>query len=373
MFVEFLKSPTDKALKKIMNKLVFIKSVQFLYFVLSVFIGMSTAYAESRSFSAPVVVVAAEKTQLAPVSWVAGSVISRNDANIAAEIEGRLVSLADIGSHILKGDELAKLENLQLSFRLKEFKASVLRAEARQKFLKKEVARLKRLARNNNAARTQLEQTEADRDVAVAEYSLSRAQLEQARDMSDRQIVRAPFSGMVAQHFQQQGGWSSVGSSLLRLVDVKTLEVKAMVSLSALEFLRQGSVVDIKSGDRQVSGVVRSLASAGDQTSRLLEMRVDYEINSWLAGQTVRVAVPSAAPQSVIAVPRDALVLRRNGAAVFRVKEDKTAERVVVKTGIAQGDVIQVIGDVAEGDKIVTRGGERLRPGQKVQMLESGN
>jgi len=157
------------------------------------------------------------------------------------------------------------------------------------------------------------------------------------------------------------------------LVDVKTLEVKAMVSLSALEFLRQGSVVDIKSGDRQVSGVVRSLASAGDQTSRLLEMRVDYEINSWLAGQTVRVAVPSAAPQSVIAVPRDALVLRRNGVTVFRVKEDKTAERVVVKTGIAQGDVIQVIGDVAEGDKIVTRGGERLRPGQKVQMLESGN
>jgi len=356
-----------------MKKVIFISSMQFLCFIFSVFFVISALHAEGRSFSAPVVVVAAKKAQLAPVSWIAGSVISRYDANIAAEIEGRLVSLVDIGSHVLKGDELAKLENLQLNFRLAEFKANVSRAEARQKFLNKEVARLRRLARNNNAARTQLEQTEADRDVAVAELSLSRAQLEQARDLNGRQIVQAPFTGMVAQHFQQQGGWASVGTSLLRLVDVKTLEVKAMVPLFALEFLRSGSVLDIKNGDQRVKGVVRSLVSAGDQTSRLLEMRVDFEMNGWIAGQTVEVAIPSAEPQLVIAVPRDALVLRRDGAAVFKIKADDTAERIAVETGIAQGDVIQVLGDVAEGDKIVTRGGERLRPGQKVQMLESGN
>ena len=67
----------------------------------------------------------------------------------------------------------------------------------------------------------------------------------------------------------------------------------------------------------------------------------------------------------MIAVPRDALVLRRDGTTVFRILADDTAERVSVQTGIAAGDLIEVTG-IEPGDRVVTRGGERLRPGQKV-------
>jgi len=88
-------------------------------------------------------------------------------------------------------------------------------------------------------------------------------------------------------------------------------------------------------------------------------------------GQTLRIAVPSEQPRNVVAVPRDALVLRRDGTTVYRITEDNIAEAVSVVLGIAAGDLIEVSG-IESGDRVVTRGGERLRPGQTVSATMSG-
>ncbi len=61
-------------------------------------------------------------------------------------------------------------------------------------------------------------------------------------------------------------------------------------------------------------------------------------------------------------------MLRRDGTVVYRVNEDNVAERIEVDTGIASGDLIEVSG-ISPGDRVVTRGGERLRPGQKVMVI----
>jgi multidrug efflux pump subunit AcrA (membrane-fusion protein) len=71
----------------------------------------------------------------------------------------------------------------------------------------------------------------------------------------------------------------------------------------------------------------------------------------------------------VIAIPRDALVLRRDGTRVFRIKADNSAEPVTIVSGIASGELIEVKGGIQAGDKVVTRGGERLRPGQQVMII----
>jgi multidrug efflux pump subunit AcrA (membrane-fusion protein) len=86
----------------------------------------------------------------------------------------------------------------------------------------------------------------------------------------------------------------------------------------------------------------------------------------------VRIGVPTGPAREVIAVPRDALVLRRAGASVFRVVDKSTAERVEISTGIASGNLIEVIGDLKAGEKVVVRGGERLRPGMPVNIIGGG-
>ncbi|MCH9027576.1 MAG: efflux RND transporter periplasmic adaptor subunit, partial [Proteobacteria bacterium] len=67
----------------------------------------------------------------------------------------------------------------------------------------------------------------------------------------------------------------------------------------------------------------------------------------------------------------------RNGASVFRVGKDQLVERVSILAGSGDGDLIEVSGDLKAGDTIVVRGAERLRPGQRVMVLnteaETGN
>ena len=118
---------------------------------------------------------------------------------------------------------------------------------------------------------------------------------------------------------------------------------------------------------------MRTLVPVGDLQSHLYELRLDVNVENWLAGQDVRVAVPTGAPRAVMAINRDALVLRRTGISVFRVNSDNKAERIDVTTGIASGDLIEIKGAVNAGDKIVIRGSERLRPGQDVSIITPGS
>ena len=78
--------------------------------------------------------------------------------------------------------------------------------------------------------------------------------------------------------------------------------------------------------------------------------------------------MPTSAAREVLAVPRDALVLRREGASVFRVNADMTAEKISVITGLGAGSLIEVIGELDVGDMVVVRGAERLNSGMSIQI-----
>ena len=104
----------------------------------------------------------------------------------------------------------------------------------------------------------------------------------------------------------------------------------------------------------------------GNPQSHMFEVRLLVDPELWTVGESVRISMPTAAVKQVLAVPRDALVLRRQGASVFRVKEDNTVEQVKVITGLGDGSHIEVIGELQEGDQVVTRGAERLSTGMEV-------
>jgi multidrug efflux pump subunit AcrA (membrane-fusion protein) len=74
--------------------------------------------------------------------------------------------------------------------------------------------------------------------------------------------------------------------------------------------------------------------------------------------------------KSVI-VPRDALVPRGSKQILFRVQhkgEEPIAEMVEVTPGRYFGEAVEVFGDLRAGDRVVVRGNERLRPGQRLVM-----
>jgi multidrug efflux pump subunit AcrA (membrane-fusion protein) len=101
----------------------------------------------------------------------------------------------------------------------------------------------------------------------------------------------------------------------------------------------------------------------------MIEVRVSLPDPDWVIGAAVRVSLPRSEPVPVVAVPRDALVLRQEAVYVFRVADDDTVEQVGVEPGIGEGEFVQVDGGIVAGDRVVVRGGERLRTGQSITVV----
>ena len=340
----------------------------FFFFVLAPVWGVSFA----SGFPAPVEVAAVAERVLAPSVWVAGSVVSRDDARIAAETEGRLIFIAEEGASISAGDVLAEVDHKLLDIALMEAEAEVSRERAQLKFFEREVERLQRLARQNNAAHTQLDETQAQRDGTTYGLSAAQARLQLAQERVERSRIRAPFDGLVVARLKREGEWANRGEALVQLVNSRALEVDSAVPPRLERFLKTAQVVMVEVNGDQFPATVRTVVDVAEGPSRLMRIKLDVSGDGWQAGQLVRVAIPSAQPRKVLTIPRDAMVLRGGGVSVFRVKDDNTAEKVSVTTGVAQGDYIEVQGALNVGDKVVIRGGERLRPGQALRF-SSGN
>ncbi len=322
---------------------------------------------------ATVVVANAQQQNLSPATWYAGQVLSKNDAKLAAEIAARVDSIVDIGTQVEQGEIIAQLDKTFIRQELIEHEAVAAQEQARLKLFNKEVKRLTRLAKKNNAAQRQLDQAISDRAVSQGVLKAAQARADRAREELKRSEIRAPFAGVVAERYKQQGEWIDNGESLVRLVDPHTVEIQTRVPVTSLAHVQSGDELRLRQGEQIDLANIISIVPVGDDRSRLYELRLMPKSKNWFAGQTLRVAVPNAAARVVTTVPRDALVLRRDGVRVFRVKQDNTAEMVTVRTGMANGADIEVIGDVQPGDAIVTRGGERLRSGAPVKVLSNTN
>ncbi len=339
--------------------------------IMAGFLGLAPLSAPAQDSGTPpalVRVATASLQTLAPVTLVPGTVTSRNDARLAAEVDGRLVSVAEVGARVNAGDPVATIEDTSLRLRRDELVAEVERARARVEFLDREEQRYVRLAESNLAAATQLEQTRSDRDVARGELRVAQSRLAQIEDQLGRTVLRAPYSGVVVERLMTPGERASDGSNVVRLVDQEHLEIIARAPLAYYRHVSPGQRLALEALGTHAEGVVRTVVAVGDENTHQFELRLDLEPGLFPVGQTLRVAVPMDEMREVLAVPRDALVLRPEGVTVYVVNGDNQARQVSVTTGIGAGDQVEVRGELSAGDTVVVRGNERLRPGQPVTV-----
>jgi RND family efflux transporter MFP subunit len=321
----------------------------------------------------PVNVVPALFTEIFPTAWVSGSVISNNDAEIAAQVDGRLIYVAQVGDKVKEGDVIAKIDDTVIALQVKELEASVNSAKRSYEFLIGEVKRKRGLTKKNLSAKTDLDETISNRDIAKARLAEESARLAQTRQLLVYTKILAPFNGVVTTRLSKLGEVVSNATKVVKLVETANLEVTAQVPLTSFNFLHQGHALDVKSPLGRLNAKIRAVVPVADARSHLMELRLTLEDSHWPVGLDVRVAVPNGKTEKRMVVPRDAIVLRRDGNAVFKINDQNKAERVPVELGIASGSLIAVEGDLAEGDKVVIRGSERLQPGQTVAIRDNND
>lgn len=185
-----------------------------------------------------------------------------------------------------------------------------------------------------------------------------------------RTEIRAAFAGHVTERIASVGEYINVGTDVLRLVDTHELEIALPAPIALTRFIKPGNTVRVTSDGIEREHRVRAVVPVGDIVSRQVEVRLDAGNSDWLVGTPVQVSLPRDEPVSAVAVPRDALVERGGQRLIYKVNEDNTAEQVVADVRVMVGLWVGLASGIADGDRVIVRGAERLAPGQPVEVIE---
>lgn len=328
-------------------------------------------------------VIAEPLSQTMPVI---GRFVARQAGPVAALVSGPVAEiLVDVGDRVTKGDVLVRLStdvtvgnrNLREA-ELNEKKASLGSAQAQLRLANQELARLENLKKS--AAFSQASYEDKRAEVArfqssVAEASASvvraRANLELSELDLKRSEIRAPYNGVVIARQAVAGAYVNTGAPVVSLVNDEDMEIEADVPSDRLAGLAPGRAVRaaLDSG-QNVMAVVRAVIPTENALTRTRPVRFRTQFAGevplqYATDQSVTVLLPIGEPRDIVSVHKDA-VIARGAAYIVYVVEDGKAKVREIEIGEAAGRRFEVISGLSPDDLVVTRGNERLRPGQSV-------
>lgn len=341
----------------------------FLGFAL---VTASAAVAQQAPPPSPVAVDAVTVVNVAATTPVTGTVYSRNEMQITAGVDGTLVEVAEPGSRVPAGSVVARIDTAPLALQRAEQQAAAERARAQLRFLDAQLERQKNLRHAQSLSANDLEETQSNRDVAASDLQIAHYRIKQLDDQIARAEVRAPFDGVVVERLRREGETVARGTTIGRLTDPGTLEIRALVPLRYAGRVAEGQALQLYGFESSHEGFVRAVIPPVDVRTQAFELRIDLPADApriWSVGQLVTVSVPLASEREALTVDRDALILRQDGTFVFRVDGENRAHRVTVSTGESFGERIAVSGELSDGDMVAVRGAETLADGSPVTVL----
>lgn len=330
---------------------------------------VSVAWAQ-RAIDPPTVgVVVARIVRMAPTMPVPGTVVSRSDSQLASEVEGRVAWVADVGTIAAANDVVARIDSSLAGLQLASDRANVARLSAELRFDRDQATRMDNLFKQNAIAKSTRDQAQSTRDMAVAALAQAQAALKKSEYQFSHSDIRAPFPGRVVARLINPGEYAVAGKPIVRLVDVGSLEVSAQVPIDSTRYVHETSPLTVEIEGKLFAAVVRAIVPVGDIVSRTIELRLVLPTGAGLVGDAAKVLIPSSLPRDVMAVSRDALILREDNTYIFKVDSKGLARRIAVEVGAEQGTLVEIKGLIGPGESVIVRGAERLEPGQKVRAV----
>ncbi len=288
------------------------------------------------------------------------------------EISGVVASIAfEEGTPVKKGDPLVQLRDREQRARLREALAYVALARTRYD-------RATSLAERHA-------QSAAALDGAAAEHEIAKARLDLARLQLDRTVIRAPFDGVIGPRLVSPGervnpggvggpgGGGGEGSGLARIDSLGEMELVFAVPETVMSLVRKGQPVALRVAPfpgEIFAGKIHFVDPRVNATSRrvLVKARIPNPDHKLRPGLFAKLDVEVARRTEALMVPEQSVMYGRDGTYVWRVVDDQ-AERVPVELGIRQPGRVELRSGVRAGDRIVSAGTHKLRPGSALRDI----
>ncbi len=330
-----------------------------------------------------------------------GQVEALSRADIAAGTDGRIVSIAGReGDRVERGQPVVVLDEALIRAEDEAARADKARVRAQLVQARRQNERVKQLS---YPVVSEPEQERYALDVATlsAELGVLSARSEQIAVRRERHQVKAPFSGVITRRMVDPGTWIVAGMPLLSLVSVDEVELLVDVAAELRSQLQVGATARAMTEppvELRIAGIVPAL----DPATRTLRVRLVpvgapiedaggapaaedagaaappgsakpvavSRVGALVPGMAVEIEFPRRLDAAGVVVTRDALVAGPVDTRLMKIVDGKAVPVTVRVLGTSGADALVAGENLAPGDTIVTRGNERLRPGQTVTVTE---
>ncbi len=333
----------------------------------------------------PVTVVEAAVQEVPVYASALGTVSAMNTVTVSPQIGGQLMSINfREGQEVKQGDVLAQIDPRSAQASYDEAAAArrqnqALLATARSNYQRSSAPEYQQYVAKTDldTQRNQVAQYESAVAANDASMRAAQVQLQYTR-------VTAPISGVAGIRAVDAGNVVSAGTALVTLTQIHPIHVVFNLperQLGDVRAAQQAGKVDIAALDRTDAhvisddgrlDVVDNLISSDSGTFRARAL-FDNQDNALWPGQFVNVRMQLRTIAGGIVIPTQAVMRGPDGEYVYVVQPDNTVKMQTVRSGVEVGDShVQVSEGLKGGERVVSEGQFRLKPGSKVTALKPG-
>ena len=329
---------------------------------------------------------------------VVGNLIGAATVEVVPKVDGRLESVnVRLGDRVARGQVIARIEDSEIREQVKQAEASfevaaatIRQREADLKFAETSLERSRNLYGRQLLPKQTLDDAEARYQSAAAQLDLARAQFSQARSRLDElRITRSnttivsPVDGFVGKRNLDPGAFVNSNNPIVSVVDIRFVRLVVNLVERDLRRVSAGTTGDVEVDafpGATFSGHVARIAPVLDPATRTAEMEIEIANRDFRLkpGMYARVRLTTQRKPNVLVVPRNALVDIDGKRGVFiPVTRDPApaaapsgrrapavqARFVAVDTGIQEGEQVEILSGLREGDRIVTTGAAAVQDG----------
>ena len=343
-----------------------------------------------------------------------GTLTAEEEAGVAAETAGRVVATPiERGTPVAQGAELIRLSATETEAQLNEAEANagqiaarlglaadkpfdvnavaeVQNAKASFELAQSEFGRIRSLLDQRVVSQSEFDQRRTQMEAARQQYEVAkngaqqqyqslqaaRARVALARKALADTVVRAPFSGLVAERLVSTGDYVTRGMKVVVVVRINPLRAQLTVPEQFISAVAVGQPitfeVDAYPG-RQFDGKIRYVSPAlkADQRALTIEAVVPNPGHDLKPGLFATARLQQPKPTPAILVPAAAVQVTAGTSRVYVVNADRAEDRVVT-VGQSVGASVEITSGLKPGELVATTNISQLADGSPVSAGSPG-
>ncbi len=298
---------------------------------------------------------------------IQGSVQTKQNILLYPEFSGILNRIyVKEGQRVSKGQLLASIDDGGLGQQLSQL-------EVQEALAKTTYERQERLWNQKIGSEMQFLQ-------AKANYEAQQKAVSQMRSQLGKTSIRAPFSGTIDDIITDQGTVVGAGQSeVIRLVNLKNMFIEAEVPESYIKYITKGKEVTVFFPVLNET-IVTSIHQVGNYinpNNRSFKIEVSVPNSNELIkpNLTAKLKINDYTNEKAILIPQSIISENSEGEQYVYITNstdnpsEAIAKRTLIETGETQGDFVEILKGVNDGDTIVNEGARSVKDGQTVKIL----